>query len=350
MTASASSSSVNSSGLPMLTGWCSPDSASAMMPADQVVDVAERPRLAAVAEDRDRPVGQRLAQEGRDRAAVVRAHPRAVRVEDPHDRRVDALLAVVGHRQRLGVALGLVVDAARADRVDVAPVVLGLRVDLRVAVDLARRGEQEAGAVRLGQAERVVRAVRADLQRVQRQAQVVDRRRRRGEVVDEVDRLVDEVRLDDVALEEHELGHADVLDVAQRPRLEVVDADDAVAAAQELVAQVRPQEARATGHEAGGHGRRGYDVRRVACRSQRAAHRSARADQPSAASSTPFPPPCRPAGRGARRDLAARGACTRRGTLAARAALAAAALGLDELGHGRSSVFGLPNVRVADVR
>ena len=148
------------------------------MPADQVVDVAEGARLAAVAEDRDRAVGQRLAQEGRDRAAVVRAHARAVGVEDPHDRRVHALLAVVGHRQRLGVALGLVVDAARADRVDVAPVVLGLRVDLRVAVDLARRRQQEAGAVRLGQPERVMRAVRADLQRVQRQAQVVDRRRR----------------------------------------------------------------------------------------------------------------------------------------------------------------------------
>ena len=89
--------------------------------------------------------------------------------------RVDALLAVVGHRQRLGVALGLVVDAARADRVDVAPVGLGLRVHLRVAVDLAGRGEQEARALALRQAERVVRAVGADLERVQRQPQVVDR-------------------------------------------------------------------------------------------------------------------------------------------------------------------------------
>ena len=91
---------------------------------DQVLDVTERAGLAAVAEHRDRPVGERLAQERRDRPAVVRAHPRAVGVEDPDDRRVHALLAVVGHRQRLGVALGLVVDAARADRVDVAPVLL----------------------------------------------------------------------------------------------------------------------------------------------------------------------------------------------------------------------------------
>ena len=129
--------------------------------ADEVVDVAEAPRLRAVAVDRQRLPLERLAQEVGDRAAVVRSHPRAVGVEDPHDRRVDALLPVVGHRQRLGVPLRLVVDAARPDRVDVPPVALRLRVHLRVAVDLARRREQEAGALELREAERVVRAVRA---------------------------------------------------------------------------------------------------------------------------------------------------------------------------------------------
>ena len=58
----------------------------------------------------------------------------------------------------------------------------------------------------LGEPERVVRAVGADLERVQRQPQVVDRRRRRGEVVDEVDRLVDEERLDDVVVHERNSG------------------------------------------------------------------------------------------------------------------------------------------------
>jgi hypothetical protein len=127
--------------------------------ADEVADVAERARLAAIAEHRQRSVRERLAQERRDRAAVVRTHARAVGVEDPHDRRVHALLAVVGHRQRLRVALGLVVDPARADRVDVAPVALRLRVLQRIAVHLARRRDQEARAMRLRQTERVVRAV-----------------------------------------------------------------------------------------------------------------------------------------------------------------------------------------------
>src|SRR5262249_3712886 len=78
---------------------------------DQIADEAERARLATVAEDGDGPVREGLTQEGGDRAPIVGAHPRTVGVEDPHDRRIHALLAVVGHRQRLGVALGLVVDA-----------------------------------------------------------------------------------------------------------------------------------------------------------------------------------------------------------------------------------------------
>ena len=48
-------------------------------------------------------------------------------------------------------------------------------------------------------------------------------------------------------------GVADVLDVRERAGLEVVDADHAVPAAQQLVAEMGPQEAGAAGHEAGGH-------------------------------------------------------------------------------------------------
>ena len=90
----------------------------------------------------------------------------------------------------------------------------------------------------LGEPERVVGPVGADLERVQGQPQVVDRRGRRGQVVDEVDRLVDEIRLDDVEVEVDERVIADVLDVGERAGLEVVDADHAVAATQQFIAQV----------------------------------------------------------------------------------------------------------------
>ena len=198
----------------MFTGRCSPLVASSDSPRIEVVDVAEAARLRAVAEHGERLARERLADERRDRAPVVRPHPRAVRVEDPDDARVDALLAVVRHRQRLGVALRLVVDAARADRVDVAPVGLGLRMHLRVAVDLARRREQEAGALPLREAERVVRSVRADLERLERQAQIVDRARpgSRGGRRSRPARRSRDARVE-IVVDERERVAAEVLDV-----------------------------------------------------------------------------------------------------------------------------------------
>src|SRR4029453_3347794 len=48
-------------------------------------------------------------------------------------------------------------------------------------------------------------------------------------------------------------GPCDVLEVLERPRLEVVDADDAVVARQKVLAEVRSQESGAAGYETGGH-------------------------------------------------------------------------------------------------
>ena len=116
-------------------------------PADLVVDVAERPRLLAVAVHRERLAPHRLHEEVRHHPPVGGPQPRTVGVEDAHDAHVEVVAAVVRERERLGEALRLVVDAARADRVDVAPVVLGLRVHLRVAVHLARGREEEPRAL-----------------------------------------------------------------------------------------------------------------------------------------------------------------------------------------------------------
>ena len=115
---------------------------------DQVVDIAEGARLRAVAVDRDGLALQRLDDEVRHDAAVVGVHARAVGVEDARHLDAQLVLAVVVEEQRLGAALALVVAGARADRIDVAPVVLGLRVDRRVAVDLGGRGLEDLGAAR----------------------------------------------------------------------------------------------------------------------------------------------------------------------------------------------------------
>src|SRR5947208_8215755 len=66
------------------------------------------------------------------RLLLEKKNPRPIGVEDGGNRRVHPLLPVVGHRKRLGVALGLVIDPARGDRVGVAAVGLWFRVNLRV--------------------------------------------------------------------------------------------------------------------------------------------------------------------------------------------------------------------------
>ena len=223
-------------------------------PANEVVHVAEGAGLRAVPKDRQRLVLECLAHERRNRAPVVRTHARAVGVEDPHDAGVHALLAVISHRQRFGVALRLVVDAARANRVHVAPVGLRLGMHLRIAVHLARRGEQEARALDLRQAEHVVGSIGAHLERVEREAQVVDRAGGAGQVEDEVHRLVDEPGLRQVLVDEDEVGAVlDVLDVLERARVEVVHAHHAVALLEQVVAEVRAEKTGAAGDNRSTH-------------------------------------------------------------------------------------------------
>jgi len=89
------------------------------------------------------------------RRAIIQAHARAVGVEDADDVGINAVRAVIGHGHGFGEAFGFVIDAADADRVDVAPVFLALRMALRVAVYFAGGGEEEPGVLRLGEAERL---------------------------------------------------------------------------------------------------------------------------------------------------------------------------------------------------
>ncbi len=71
---------------------------------------------------------------------------------------------------------------------------------------------------------------------------------------DVVDALLEEEGLGDVVVDEEEVvAVSQVLDVLQRARVEVVDADDAVALRQEVVAKMRPKEAGPAGNDRGGH-------------------------------------------------------------------------------------------------
>src|SRR5439155_13089249 len=194
--------------------------------------------------------GQHLNDEVGHDPAVIGPHPGSERIEDANDADVDAVVAVVRHRHRLGEPLGLVVHAAWSDRVDVTPVVLGLRVDLRVDVHLAGGRQQEAGTLGLGQAERLVGSEASDLQRLDRVLQVVDRGGRTGEVEHRVDRPGDMDVVGDVVVDEREPGSAhEVLDVVEVAGDEVVDRDDLVATIEQRTGEMGPEEAGTTCHD-----------------------------------------------------------------------------------------------------
>ena len=98
-------------------------------------------------------------------------------------------------------------------------------------------------------------AVGADLEGLQRQSQIVDRTRGAREVVDVVDLLVDANVLGHVVRPELESGVAQMLNVVQRARLEVVDADDAMAPREQRLTEVGTKEAGAAGYNGSQHER-----------------------------------------------------------------------------------------------
>ena len=135
-----------------------------------------------------------------------------------------ACLASIVEKQRLGAALALVVAGARTDRIDVAPIILGLGMNSRVAVDLRRRGLENFRTQALGEAQHVDCAVHARLRRLHRVVLVVHRRCRAGKIVDFVDFDIERKR--HVVPHQLEALFADeVRDVALRTGEEVVDAD-----------------------------------------------------------------------------------------------------------------------------
>ena len=159
-------------------------------------------------------------------------------------------LAAVGHRQRLGEALRLVVDAARADRVDVAPVRLRLRVHRRVAVHLRGGGEHEAGALACARSSacRVPRL--PTFMRLDRQPQVVQRRGRRGEVQHPVD-VAGDVRPSETSCSDSSKPRrpSEVLDVRGEPVRKLSTQTTSQPQVEQPLAEPGADEAGAAGHD-----------------------------------------------------------------------------------------------------
>ena len=105
--------------------------------------------------------------------------------------------ALVVEAEGFSDALALVVATADTDGIDRAPVTLRLRVDLRIAVDLTRAGEQQPRPYSPRQAQHVISAEEAGFGCLDRIELIVNRRSRASEMPDpihlELDRFGDVV-------------------------------------------------------------------------------------------------------------------------------------------------------------
>src|SRR5262245_50128884 len=120
----------------------------------------------------------------------------------------------------------------------------------RIAVDLGGRRDDKASLLLHCQAERVVRAERADLQRLNRELEIVDRTCRACPVKNEIDGAVDVDVPSNVVPDEFEIPVTQVRDVGQIAGEQVVDPDDLMTTLEERFAQMRSNESRGAGDDA----------------------------------------------------------------------------------------------------
>jgi hypothetical protein len=148
----------------------------------------------------------------------------------------------------LCATLALVVAGARPDRVDVAAIILGLRMHHGIAIDLARGGLEDLGFDALGQAQHVDRAMHAGLCRLHRIELVMHGRGRAGEVVDLVHLHIE--REGHVVTEHLEMRVPQkVDDIVLGSGEIVVDAEHVGACAEQPLAQMRAEESGAARHQ-----------------------------------------------------------------------------------------------------
>ena len=152
--------------------------------------------------------------------------------------------------QRFGAALPFVVAGTQPDRIHVAPVLLHLRVDVGVAVNLAGRGLEHLRAEPLGQPEHVDRAVDAGFDRLDRVALVMNRRGGTRQIIDFIDLKVE--RKGHIVADQFEFRVVQQMaDVPLAAGVEIIDADHVVAFFEQPFAEMGAEKAAAAGHQNG---------------------------------------------------------------------------------------------------
>ena len=148
------------------------------------------------------------------------------------------MLPVVIEKQGFRAALAFVITGARPDRIDMPPIIFGLRVNLRIAIDFAGRSLKNPCLHPLCQTKHVDGAMHRRFCRLDRITLIMDGRCRARHIVDVVDL--------DIEWKRHVMAHElealmahQLFDVAPCPGEEIVDAKDFVTLGKQCLAEER---------------------------------------------------------------------------------------------------------------
>ena len=90
-----------------------------------------------------------------DNPTIVEPHARSVRIKDAHNPGIDSVGAMIGHGDRFGKTFGFIINSARTDGIDIAPVGLFLRMLQRIAVHFRSGSNHKARFFFFRHAERI---------------------------------------------------------------------------------------------------------------------------------------------------------------------------------------------------
>ena len=212
---------------------------------DQIIDIAKGACLVAVAIDGDRLVLQGLHNEVRNYPSVIRMHARAVGVENARYLDVELVLAVVVEKQGFGAAFAFIIARAGPIGVHVAPVILGLGMNGRIAIDLRGGSLKNPALQALGKTQHVDGAMYAGLGGLHGIVLIVDGGCRAGEVIDLVHLHIE--REGDIMPQKLKAWKAEqMVDIAFCSGEEIIDANNLVAVGKQPVAEMRAQESGST--------------------------------------------------------------------------------------------------------
>src|SRR6202022_3793255 len=131
--------------------------------------------LRSRAKDRDGLLRQSLDDEIGHHATVIWMHARTIGVEYSRDLDALLMLPVIIEKERFGAALSLVITGAQANRIDVTPIIFGLRMDLGIPVDLAGGCLKDLGLRALCETQYINRAMHARLRCLHRIELIMNR-------------------------------------------------------------------------------------------------------------------------------------------------------------------------------